>query len=190
MLLSFVQKDSVFDVSIPIRQRILCDDVTRDVLLYAGSNDKNVVVNEDGYWDNIHGIKLYSASQNVDINNLKNDVKSLTENGDIDFVGWFSPERLLYLILTGTIKCNDSISDIASKVPKTMLTYEVLYIGEATKQSIYKRLQSHSNLQKILSLENPEDKFVTDDLVILLLKKEGYGESALIVPEKGERNIN
>lgn len=95
---------------------------------------------------NIHGFSIVKV--------LKTEKK---------FLVWFSPEKLLQNWWKGIIKC-DIIGDFRS-----FLKYKVLYVGKATKQSIFKRLTGHETFQDILTLQTPvtEMQLPANEIVIL-----------------------
>lgn len=85
------------------------------------------------------------------------------QNRKKEFLIWFSPEKLLQNWWKGHIQCNIN-GDF-----KSFIKYKVLYVGKATKQSILKRLSSHSRFQDILSLETPvtEKQLPANEIIIL-----------------------
>lgn len=97
-------------------------------------------------FNNIHGFSL---------------VKHTEERNE--FLLWFSPEKLLQNWWKGNIACSMD-GDY-----KSFLKYKVHYVGQATRQSILKRLTGHSTLQDILSLESPvtEKQLPANEIVVL-----------------------
>lgn len=99
-----------------------------------------------------------------------NDVHSFSilkeiEGGD-EFKVWFSPEKLLFDWLRRGINC------MIQGDYKAFLSYDVHYVGKATKQSILKRLNGHPKLQDVLSLERPRTKgqYTANEVVILMFE--------------------
>ena len=109
-----------------------------------------------------------------------------------EFLIWFSPEKLLQNLWRGYIKC-ELEGDLTS-----LTTYQVHYVGKATKQSILKRLTGHSTFQDILSLESPvtEKQLPANEIIILPfefqenLQFQSFGEeseiSEMVAAVKGE----
>ena len=70
------------------------------------------------------------------------------ENGG-SFLKYITPDALIERYYNSLWTCT-IIGDITD-----FLCFEVLYIGEAVRSNIWKRLEKHETLQKILSQENP-----------------------------------
>jgi hypothetical protein len=83
-----------------------------------------------------------------------------------EFLIWFSPEKLLNNWWNGHIECQ-----ICGEY-RSFLNYEVHYVGKATKQKIFNRLNGHSTLQEILSLEGPitKNQPTAHEIVILMFE--------------------
>ena len=61
-------------------------------------------------------------------------------------------------------------------------TFDILYIGESVKQPIWKRLNSHSKLQNILSRENPfyPGMKISSEIMILLFELKSTDDSRML----------
>lgn len=81
---------------------------------------------------NVHGIRI----------------SELDSNPDNPLI-WFSPEKFIQNYWKEHI-----IAKIKGDI-REFLKYQVLYIGKATEQGLWKRLTGHNHLQDILSLDNP-----------------------------------
>jgi hypothetical protein len=88
------------------------------------------------------------------------------EKEDGSLLCWLSPEKLFYEYSKRNIKLD------RLKGWQKYCIYNVLYIGQATKQEIWKRLTGHETLQQILSLESPltEQSIPTHEIAILLFE--------------------
>lgn len=97
-------------------------------------------------FQNIHGFSLLRHTAN-----------------QMEFIIWFSPEKLLQNWWKRLIDC-----EIEGDW-KSFTNYRVHYVGKATKQSILKRLTGHATLQDILSLEASVTKkqLPANEIVIL-----------------------
>ncbi|MDD4971973.1 MAG: hypothetical protein PHT07_21310 [Paludibacter sp.] len=139
---------NVLKCKVPLFQENIATEPNNEILAYFGSHDKNFSIKSTKTsLNNIHGIKFYES--NLD-----------TES----FLLWISPEKFLHNywenLLDAEIKGN--IRDFTK--------YQVHYVGQATKQDIWKRLTGHDKLQDILSLEYPliYGSLPTHEVVILL----------------------
>lgn len=67
-------------------------------------------------------------------------------------------------------------------------TFDILYIGESVKQPIWKRLNSHSKLQNILSREDPfyPGMKISSEIMILLFEIKSTDDSRMISKMKKE----
>lgn len=137
---------NVLKCKVPLFQENIAKNPENEVLVCFGSNDKNnkpvaLPLN------NIHGMKFYEQSVT-------------TEN----FLLWISPEKFLQNYWEGLIEAEieGNIHDFTK--------YYVHYVGQATKQDIWKRLTGHDKLQDILSLEYPLNygSLPTHEIAILL----------------------
>lgn len=137
---------NVLKCKVPLFQEHIATDPSNEVLVYFGSNDKNATLVALPL-NNIHGMKFYQKS--VD-----------TEN----FLLWISPEKFLQNYWEGLLEAEieGNIHDFTK--------YYVHYVGQATKQDIWKRLTGHEKLQDILSLEYPltYGSLPTHEIAILL----------------------
>ncbi len=125
------QNDKILLCKIPIFQEYIATDPNKDVILYFGFNDPKD--NAQQYpVRNVSGIKFYQENQSLE-----------------NFLIWFSPEKFLQNYWKGYIdaEIEGDLYDFTK--------YNVHYVGQSTKQTIWKRLTGHNKLQDILSLENP-----------------------------------
>lgn len=127
------QKDNseVLKCIFPLDQENLETKVD-DTIAVAFNFYENANFKDTAIYSNIHGFSLL---------NQKEESR--------EFLIWLSPEKLLQNWWKGHIDC--SISGDFRK----LLNYNVLYVGQATKQKILKRLTGHSTFQDILSIESP-----------------------------------
>jgi hypothetical protein len=67
-------------------------------------------------------------------------------------------------------------------------TFDILYIGESVKQPIWKRLNSHSKLQNILSRENPfyPGMKISSEIMILLFEIKSTDDARMLSEMKKE----
>lgn len=137
---------NVLFCKMPLFQEHLAKDPTKEIILYFGSNDPENVMDEFGL-SNIHGFKLYEEYES-----------------DETFIAWFSPEKFLQNFWKGILDAEVS-GDIHH-----FTKYKVHYVGQSTKQNIWKRLTGHNKLQDILSLEYPFSygSLPTHEIVILM----------------------
>jgi len=107
--------------------------------------DKSILQNSFPF-NNIHGFSL--------VQQIGDERK---------FLIWFSPEKFLQNWWKDNIEC-----EIEGDI-RAFTQYKILYVGKATKQSIFKRLTGHSTFQDILSLETPvtEKQLPANEIVIL-----------------------
>ncbi|MEI6265834.1 MAG: hypothetical protein WCP74_12065 [Sphingobacteriia bacterium] len=137
---------NVLKCKMPLFQKHIATYPSNEVVVQFGSNDKNATLVELPL-NNIHGMKFYQKS-----------VK--TEN----FLLWISPEKFLQNYWEGHLEAEieGNIHDFTK--------YYVHYVGQATKQDIWKRLTGHDKLQDILSLEYPliYGSLPTHEIAILL----------------------
>lgn len=125
------QNTHVLKCKVSIFQEFIATDPAKEVLLEIGSNDRNNDFNSISIM-NVHGMKFYQQ-----------------EISDDNFLVWFSPEKFLQNVWKGYIQ-----ADIEGDI-RNFTRYKVHYVGQATKQEIWKRLTGHDKLQDILSLEYP-----------------------------------
>ncbi len=137
---------NVLKCKVSLFQEHIATNPGKEVLIYFGSNDKNnnlvaLPLN------NIQGMKFYEQSV-------------ATEN----FLLWISPEKFLKNYWEGLIE-----AEIEGDI-HDFTRYYVHYVGQATKQDIWKRLTGHDKLQDILSLEYPltYGSLPTHEIAILL----------------------
>ncbi len=116
---------------VPFFQDNIATDRDKDVLLYLGTKDENNFRNGFPY-NNVQGFKIYQD-----------------KISDDNFLVWFSPEKFLQNFWKGHLEAT-----VKGNI-RTFTKYKVHYVGQATKQDIWKRLTGHEKLQDILSLELP-----------------------------------
>ncbi|MBK8244835.1 MAG: hypothetical protein IPK88_15530 [Saprospiraceae bacterium] len=131
---------------LPLFQNNIATNKNKEVLIYLGSNSE-ITDSKTLPKSNIHCIKLYED-------------KYIDDN----FLIWFSPDKFLYNFWTRQI--NAVIEGDINKFTE----YRVHYVGQSTKQSVWKRLTGHEKLQDILSLEYPFTfgSLPTHEVIILL----------------------
>lgn len=131
---------------VPLNQKNIATDETNKFFVYLGSNIKNNDFNIRPI-NNVHGIKIYHD-----------------EHKGANFLIWFSPEKFLHNYWNDHL-----VADIQGDI-YSFTKYKVHYVGQATKQDVWKRLTGHSKLQDILSLEYPFSygSLPTHEIVILL----------------------
>lgn len=102
----------------------------------------------------IHGLKFYDTETDT-------------------FLHWFNAEKFLY-----SVSHRFFTADIIGNM-FDLLTFEVLYVGKCTDESIVKRFKSHHALQRILINENiiTPDYSNSNELVILSFE---YQDNAFI----------
>lgn len=131
---------------VPLIQDNIAKEDTKKFYIYLGSN----IIDNDFKSrpiNNVHGIKIYR-----------------NEYDDDNFLIWLSPEKFLQNYWNDHL-----IADIEGDI-YNFTKYKVHYVGQATKQDVWKRLTGHSKLQDILSLEYPLSygSLPTHEIVILL----------------------
>lgn len=142
-----INNPNVLKCRVSLFQENIATDPSKEVLVYLGSND----VNNDfkASINNVHGMKFYQE-----------------EISEENFLIWFSPEKFLQNYWKGLLvaKIEGNIHDFTK--------YNVHYVGQATKQDIWKRLTGHEKLQDILSLEYPLSygSLPTHEIAILLFR--------------------
>lgn len=136
---------NILKCKLPLIQPIVGSKEKDNISVGFNYFDKSVEQNTAPLF-NIHGFSLFKNHENK-----------------VEFLIWFSPEKLLQNWWKGHIKC-EIVGDI-----KSFTKYKVHYVGKATKQSILKRLTGHSTFQDILSLETPvtEKQLPANEIVIL-----------------------
>lgn len=96
-----------------------------------------------------------------------------------NFLGWFTPERLIYdhIIRTLYVEFEGDFHQF--------LEYHVHYIGQAQDQKIWKRLKNHETLQKILATEHPyiTGEYSSHEFVLIFLQLTGADKFNKIQPE-------
>lgn len=137
---------NVLKCKLPLFQENIATNPMNEVILYLGSNDPNNDFKKRPI-NNVHGMKFYEKSVS-----------------DENFLIWFSPEKFLQNYWKGHL-----IANIEGNIDE-FTKYKVHYVGQATKQEIWKRLTGHDKLQDILSLEYPltYGTLPTHEIAILL----------------------
>lgn len=155
---------NILKCKVPLFQENIATDPKNEILLYLGSNDKNNDFKKTPIC-NVHGMKFYE--------------KSIS---DENFLIWFSPEKFLQNYWKGHL-----LAEIEGNI-HDFTKYKVHYVGQATKQDIWKRLTGHDKLQDILSLEYPltYGSLPTHEIAILLfcfqdnLQMHSFGDNSSI----------
>jgi len=125
------ENQNVLKCKVPLFQENIATNPEKEVMLYLGSKDENNSFS--GYpYHNVQGMKFYES-----------------EISDDNFLVWFSPEKFLQNFWKGHLT-----AEIEGDI-RQFTKYQVHYVGQATKQDIWKRLTGHDKLQDILSLEYP-----------------------------------
>lgn len=133
---------------LPLIQECL-DSKPDDKIVIACNFLDNQEVQKQGYFGNLLGFSLAKK--------LEYETK---------FLIWFTPEKLLRNWWKKQIDC-EMEGDF-----KSFLKYRVHYVGQATKQSILKRLTGHNTFQDILSKANPitYQDLPTHEITVLCFK--------------------
>jgi hypothetical protein len=140
----------------PVRQSALADDLAGDIDLEMGWHCE---VDEE------HML----AGRAI-------DAFKFCCNGD--FSSWLTPERFLYEWQHGHIKAE------LRGDPRAFTSYHVHYVGKATDQPIWNRLDGHKTLQKILSVVRPKaGALPTHELALLLFRIEEALSIKIFEPE-------
>lgn len=132
---------SVLKCKVPLFQKNITTNPEIGVDLYLGSNDDKTPLPKEFPVSNIHGMKILEVDPE--------------DESKKTFLVWFTPEKFLQNYWNDLI-----IADIEGDI-RDFTKYKVHYVGQATRQEIWKRLTGHEKLQDILSLENP---FIFGDL--------------------------
>ncbi|OFY84534.1 MAG: hypothetical protein A3F72_14105 [Bacteroidetes bacterium RIFCSPLOWO2_12_FULL_35_15] len=142
-----INNPNVLKCKVPLFQENIATDPSKEVLIYLGSNDENNDFKT--FKSNVHGMKFYQE-------------EILDEN----FLIWFSPEKFLQNYWKGHL-----VAEIEGNI-NDFTKYKVHYVGQSTKQDIWKRLTGHEKLQDILSLEYPLSygSLPTHEIAILLFR--------------------
>lgn len=142
-----IDNPNILKCKVPLFQENIATDPSKEVLVYFGSND----INNDfqASISNVHGMKFYQE-----------------EISDETFLIWFSPEKFLQHYWKG-----DLVAEIEGNI-HDFTKYKVHYVGQSTKQDIWKRLTGHDKLQDILSLEYPLSygSLPTHEIAILVFR--------------------
>jgi hypothetical protein len=159
-----INNPNILKCKIPLFQENIAKDPSMEVLLELGSHDKYNDFKSRPI-NNVHGMKFYQE-------NISKD----------NFLIWFSPEKFLQNYWDNLIdaEVNGDIYDFTK--------YRIHYVGQSTKQDIWKRLTGHDKLQDILSLEYPLSygSLPTHEIAILLfcfkdnLEMRTFGEKSSI----------
>ena len=107
-------------------------------------------------------------------------------NKDLNFIKLLTPEWII------RDHYNDNISIEIEGNILDFLNYKIHYIGTATKQKITDRLNSHSNLQKILSEETSIQKGDLNslELCIMFFEIQGNSQYSLLTSKDLEKERN
>ncbi|SHM93507.1 hypothetical protein [Mucilaginibacter sp. OK098] len=91
-----------------------------------------------------------------------------------EFMYWLTPERFIYEYL------HDNIDAEVKGNTRAFVSYYVHYVGKATDQPIWNRLDGHKTLQKILSIVKPLAQSLPTHELALLLFQVGDAQSIKI----------
>jgi hypothetical protein len=110
-----------------------------------GSLDKKTDLNIQPT-QNIHEIRFYYKDK------LNNKIER-----------WITPEKFIF-----DYSQKGTLQGLVGNI-QNITKYKVLYVGESTKQDVWKRLATHHKLPSILSLEDPisEDSLLSNEIVLL-----------------------
>jgi hypothetical protein len=148
--------DQKLHCHMPVRQRAFGNDPDDDIDLEMGWHDE---VDE----------KTMLACANID---------AFKFYCNQEFSAWLTPERFLYEWQHGHIQ-----AEVAGN-PRTFVAYHVHYVGKATDQPIWDRLDGHKTLQKILSIVRPTvGSLPTHELALLLFRVEEAWSVKIFEPE-------
>lgn len=92
------------------------------------------------------------------------------------FLGWFSPQKFIYEVLSGNIE-----ADISGDI-RAYLDYTVHYIGKSFSQDIWERLTGHEKMQRILTVEdslNTQALKSPFEICLLMLDIDGFDENTI-----------
>ena len=92
-----------------------------------------------------------------------------------NFVLWLSPEKLLFHYRNRQLRIPNF-----DKSKIFFWNYEVMYIGKATEQSVFQRLDGHKTLLHILEEEIEEYKQIRDDIVLLFFEVSESDQGLLV----------
>ncbi len=167
-------------ISLKIRQRGDDREVAVEFNPYSYDED---LKGRGGIWVEFH---FYSEKQTEQP--FRNVAGIKLFNAEKEFIGWLSPERLIYLYWRGQLEASIE-GDIHE-----FLKYTVHYIGQAQNQNIWERLTGHEKLSRVLALEHPfvEGEFSPYELSLIFLRFVGITERRLIDPSGSDNfeNIN
>jgi hypothetical protein len=137
-------KNDVLKCNLPLNQRNITTDLTKEIFAAFGRNDKSLKSDKQPI-RRVDGFHLYQ---------------------DDEHLIWFTPEKFLQNVWVDQIE-----ADITGDI-RLFTKYSVLYVGKAIKQHILKRLESHSTLLEILMKEAPlTNTNATNHEIVLLFFK-------------------
>lgn len=154
----------ILKCKLPLFQKYLANDPEKEIILNLGSKNPNF--KSTGFpINNVHSLKFY-------------------EHPD-KFLAYFSPEKFLQNYWKGYYDAE--IEGDYKKLTK----YKVHYVGEATKQDIWKRLTGHATLQKVLGTEYPLTfgDLPTHEIAILFFKFEDNLTISSYGPESSTEDL-
>ncbi|RFZ91225.1 hypothetical protein D0C36_20020 [Mucilaginibacter conchicola] len=160
-----IHKQSCTEVlmcKMPIRQTSLFDDISADLTMEIGWHDKERDPSKLP-WTEVDGLKFF-------------------QNGD--FSSWLTPERFIYHWLTDKL-----VADVKGNY-LPFITYDVHYVGKATNQPIWRRLDGHNTLQKILSIVTPQGRALpTHELCLLLFDVSDVVSVGSFIPDDPDNTL-
>jgi len=70
---------------------------------------------------------------------------------DNNFLVWWSPQKLLFEMLVRGLR----VAIAGDQLPTAFVDFNVLYVGKAFDQKVWKRLTGHSKMQRLLTVQSP-----------------------------------
>lgn len=130
--------------TLPVGQEILVDDCRTGIEIQFGSHNTEAVL-EEMPLSEVHGMKFYDSDKN--------------------FLSYLNPDKFIFLY------SNSLLNATIEGDYRSLVEFRVHYVGKATDQEIWDRLNGHETLQDILSIERPMGKTIPTHEIILLMFK-------------------
>ena len=127
---------------LPVSQEILIDDSSDGVEIQFGSHNAEAVLEEMPLFE-INGMKFYDNDKN--------------------FLSYLTPDKFIYLY------SNKLLEATMEGDYRSLVEFRVHYVGKATDQEIWDRLDGHETLQEILSIERPMGAMIPTHEITLLM---------------------
>ena len=170
--LDVVNTNGRASASISTNQSLFTIEDDKDLFVRVGSNEKVIAMNGDTC-ETAHGLQFYK------IDHAKCNGRSIDSLRQYmtpeNFVLWLSPEKLLYHYRNHQLRIPNF-----DKSKDFFWNYEVMYIGKATEQSVFQRLDGHKTLLHILEEEIEEYKQIRDDVVLLFFEVSESDQGLLV----------